>query len=214
MNHICGACMSLTFETRVAAAVTAQNPNLIRQEFSRVLGLPAATEGRMRHRLAFREVLYFKLKGSLDAAGVVLKPEDRRLLYRALQRKQTQSGTWRRIGRKVVRCGDVPLTFDLSQIVKTTHVALREYRKGADLIEARPEVCAGESVFKGTRVPLAQVVEQFRRGVPLAEIAADYPPLTERALRYAQILSRLGNAPGRPAKALTIRRIAREATDR
>lgn len=206
--------MSMTFETRVAAAVTAQNPNLIRQEFSRVLGLPAAAEGRMRHRLEFREVLYFRLKVSLDEAGVVLKPEDRRALYRALQRKQTQSGAWRRIGRKMVRYGDVPLTFDLSQIVRTTHVALREYRKGADLIEARPEVCAGEPIFKGTRVPLAQVVEQFRRRVPLAEIKADYPQLAERALRYAQILSRLGNAPGRPAKALRIRWTASEAADR
>lgn len=206
--------MSLTFETRVAAAVTAQHPNLIRQVFSRVLGLPAVTEGRMRHRLAFREVLYFKLKVSLDEAGVILKPEDRRALYCALQRKQTQSGAWRRIGRKVVRGGDVPLTFDLSQIVQTTHVALRAYRKGSELIEARPEVCAGEPVFKGTRVPLAQVVEQLRHGVPLAEIQGDYPQLAERALRYAQFLSRLGNAPGRPAKALRIRRTTREATDR
>ena len=40
--------MSLTFETRVAAAVTAQNPKLIRQEFSRVLGLPADAERQAR----------------------------------------------------------------------------------------------------------------------------------------------------------------------
>ena len=206
--------MSLTFETRVAAAVTAQKPNLIRQEFSRVLGLPADSDGRMRHRLAFREVVYFKLKGSLEEAGVVLKPEDRRDLYRTLQRKQTQVGAWRRIGRKVVRFGDVPLTFDLTQIVHSTHVALREYRTGSDLIEARPEVCSGKPVFKGTRVPLTQVVEQLRRGVPPAEIKADYPQLGERALRYAQILSRLGNAPGRPAQALRIRRSASEASDR
>ena len=194
--------MSLTFDTRIAAAVTAQKPNLIRQEFSRVLGLPADSDGRMRHRLAFREVVYFKLKGSLEEAGVVLKPEDRRDLYRTLQRKQTQIGAWRRIGRKVVRFGDVPLTFDLTQIVHSTQVALREYRTGSDLIEARPEVCSGEPVFKGTRVPLTQVVEQLRRGVPPAEIKADYPQLGERALRYAQILAHLGKAPGRPAKTI------------
>ena len=206
--------MSLTFETRVAAAITALKPNLIRQEFSRVLGLPADSDGRMRHRLAFREVVYFKLKGSLEEAGVVLKPEDRRDLYRTLQRKQTQVGAWRRIGRKVVRVGDVPLTFDLTQIVHSTHLALREFRTGSDLIEARPEVCSGEPVFKDTRVPLAQVVEQLRRGVTPAEIKADYPQLGERALRYAQILSRLGNAPGRPARVLRIRRSASEASDR
>ena len=206
--------MSLTFDTRIAAAVTAQKPNLIRQEFSRVLGLPADSDGRMRHRLAFREVVYFKLKGSLEEAGVVLKPEDRRDLYHTLQGKQTQVGAWRRIGRKVVRVGDVPLTFDLTQIVDSTHAALRAYRTGSDLIEARPEVCSGEPVFRGTRLPLTQVVEQLRRGVPPAEIKADYPQLGERALRYAQLLARLGNAPGRPVKTIRIRRSASEATDR
>ena len=206
--------MSLTFDTRIAASVTAQKPNLIRQEFSRVLGLPADSDGRMRHRLAFREVVYFKLKGSLEEAGVVLKPEDRRDLYHTLQGKQTQVGAWRRIGRKVVRVGDVPLTFDLTQIVDSTHAALRAYRTGSDLIEARPEVCSGEPVFRGTRLPLTQVVEQLRRGVPPAEIKADYPQLGERALRYAQLLARLGNAPGRPVKTIRIRRSASEATDR
>jgi hypothetical protein len=32
----------------------------------------------------------------------------------------------------VVRFGDIPLTIDLPQIVQTTHMALREYRKGSD----------------------------------------------------------------------------------
>ncbi len=46
----------------------------------------------------------------------------------------------------------------MNPIVQTTQVALRAYRKGLALIEKRPEVGAGEPVFKGTRIPLAQVV--------------------------------------------------------
>ncbi len=74
-------------------------------------------------------------------------------------------------------------------------------------------VCSGEPVSRGTRVPLAQVVEQFRAAVPFSDIAEDYPQLTEKALRYAQLCARMGQAPGRPTKALTLRRTAIEAAD-
>jgi len=74
------------------------------------------------------------------------------------------------------------------------------------LTEQRPDICSGAPVFKGTRVPVAQVVEQLRAGVPLSEIKEDYPQLSSAALAYAQLQSRLGNAPGRPAGALKIRR--------
>ena len=62
------------YETRVTAAVTAQDPKHLRQEFSRVLYLQADADGRKRHRLAFREVVYFKLKGSMEAGGPSVEP--------------------------------------------------------------------------------------------------------------------------------------------
>lgn len=205
--------MSLSFETRVAAAATAQDPKRMRQEFSRVLHVPAQADGRQRHRLEFREVLYFKLKGSLESAGLVLNPEDRRSLYQVLVFKDREVGAWRRKGSKLVRIGEIPVTLDLTHIVRSTHSALRIYRRGADLIERRLEVCSGETVFKNTRVPVAQIVEQFRAGVPFAEIAEDYPQLGENALRYAELRSRMGQAPSRPAKPLKIKRTAIETAD-
>ncbi|RKT45589.1 DUF433 domain-containing protein [Thiocapsa rosea] len=200
--------MSLRFDTRVAAAATAQDPKLMRQEFSRVLHMPAQTDGLKRHRLRFREVLYFKLKGTLEREGLVLSPEDRRALYKVLTIRAGEVGGWRRTGRKLVRAGDVPITLDLTNIVRSTHSALRTVLRGEDLIESRSDVCSGEPVFKGTRVPVVHLIEQFRTGVPFPEIAEDYPQLSEKALRYAELRSRMGQAPGRPPGPLKIRRTA------
>ena len=103
------------------------------------------------------------------------------------------------------------MSLDLTKIVRSTQSALRIAKRGASLVERQAEVCSGEPVFIGTRVPFAQVVEQFRAGVSFSAIAEDYPQLTEEALRYAQLCARLGQAPGRPTKALTLRRPAIEA---
>lgn len=204
--------MSLTFETRVAAAAVAQSPKLMRQEYARVLRVSATATGG--HRLAFREVLYFKLKGALEAEGVQLNPEDRRALYQVLVFKQAEVGSWRRQGRQLERAGEVPVTLDLTKIVRITQAALRAYQRGAGLIERRADICSGEWVFQGTRVPVAQVVEQFRAGVSAAELTEDYPQLSERALRYAKLRARVGKAPDRPVKPLKIGRSAVEASHR
>ncbi|NCC32470.1 MAG: DUF433 domain-containing protein [Chloroflexia bacterium] len=201
------------YETRVAAAVTAQDPKQLRQEFSRVLHQQADADRRKRHRLAFREVLYFKLKGSLEAEGLQLSQDDRRALYAVLMAKHHAEGGWVRMGRRLERAGDVPVVFDLTKIVRSTQRALRIAQRGESLLEQSAAVCSGETVFKGTRVPFAQVISQFRAGVPFAEIAEDYPQLDEKALRYAQLRARMGLAPGRPAKPLKVRRTAIEAAD-
>jgi len=200
--------MPLSFDTRIAAAATAQDPKLMRQEFSRVLHVRAQYDGLKRHRLRFREVLYFKLKGSLEREGLVLSQEDRRALYRVLTVKTGESGGWRRMGRTLMRAGEVPLTLDLTKIVRSTHSALRMVQRGEDLIERRSDVCSGEPVFKGTRVPVVHLVEQFRAGISRTEIAEDYPQLDEKVLHYAELCSRLGQAPGRPSKSLKITRNA------
>ncbi|NBC46491.1 MAG: DUF433 domain-containing protein [Gammaproteobacteria bacterium] len=205
--------MLATYETRIAAAAAAQDPKQLRQEFSRVLHQQAGADGRRRHRLAFREVLYFKLKGSLEAEGLQLSPDDRRALYAVLTVKHHAEGGWARKGRRLKRAGEVPVTLDLTKIVRSTQQALRIARRGASLLDQNDAVCSGEPVFKGTRVPLAQLVEQFRAGVAFADIAEDYPQLDDKALRYAQLSARMGQAPGRPAKPLTVRRTAIEAAD-
>ena len=205
--------MSLTFDTRVAAAAAAQSPKLVRQEFSRVLRMSVTTKDGKRHRLAFREVLYFRLKGALETAGVQMNPDDRRALYQVLVFRQGEVGAWRLTGRRLERAGEVPVTLDLTKILRTTQAVLRAYQRSPDLIERRVDVCSGEPVFRGTRVPVAQVVAQFRAGVPAEDIAEDYPQPGEQSLHYAELRARMGPPPGRPPKPLKIVRSAVEAAD-
>ena len=174
-----------TYETRVAAALTAQDPRKLRQEFSRVVHQQADADGRKRHRLVCRGVVYFKLKGSLEAEGLQLSQDDRRALYAVLVTKHHAEGGWVRRGRRLERLGEMLAVFDLNQIVRNTQRALRIARRGESLLEQRDAVCSVEPVFKGTRVPLAQVVGQFRSGMPFTEIAEDDPQVDEKALCYA-----------------------------
>lgn len=57
------------------------------------------------------------------------------------------------------------------------------------LIEAKPEICHGKPVFKGTRVMVWQVLELLETGVGAKEIYTAYPTLPkgaiEAALHYA-----------------------------
>jgi hypothetical protein len=61
----------------------------------------------------------------LEREGLVLSPEDRRALYEVLTVKAGEVGGWRRTARKLVRAGDVPITLDMTKIVRSTHSALR-----------------------------------------------------------------------------------------
>jgi uncharacterized protein (DUF433 family) len=203
--------MSIEIDTRVAAAVLRQNPKLMRQEFTRVLGRKQPAQSGRRLAFHFRDLLYFRLKASLEETGVALKPEDRQELYAVIMGRDGQLGRWRRFGQQLQRNGDTPIAIDLSRIAAHLHTEWRDYVLGRAQIETRPEVCSGQPVFKGTRVPVAQMVAMIRRGVPLPEIAEDYPGIDRAALNYAAIEARMGNAPGRPAKDLQVRRRPGEA---
>ncbi len=61
-------------------------------------------------------------------------------------------------------------------------------------------------MFRGTRIPLAVVVEQLRAGVSRQELEQDFPQLSSSALDYAQIQARLPKPPGRPRQVLRVQR--------
>jgi uncharacterized protein (DUF433 family) len=206
--------MPISYETRVAAAAAEQSDRKIRQEFARVLKVPAHMDGRKRHRLTFREVVYFRLTKSLEAEGLTLEPEDRRAVYRVMTMKNHMERGWVRVGRSLKRSGEVSATFELSEIVQVTRERIRDVRREDVLVERDPQVCAGVPVFKGTRIPVAQIVGQFRAGIPTSQIAEDYPQLSENALRYAEVRSRMGEPPGRPKRELRLQRTALEAAHR
>jgi uncharacterized protein (DUF433 family) len=49
--------------------------------------------------------------------------------------------------------------------------------------ERRPEICGGQPVLRGTRVPLRTVLASLAEGASVEEIAADFPTVTHDQIR-------------------------------
>jgi len=54
------------------------------------------------------------------------------------------------------------------------------------LTECNPNILSGKRVFKGTRVLVAQVVNQFKNGVAKSIIKQDFPQLNSSQIFYAE----------------------------
>ena len=52
-----------------------------------------------------------------------------------------------------------------------------------ELLERNPEICGGETVLKGTRVPLRTVLASLAEGASIEEILEDFPSLEDRHVR-------------------------------
>ncbi len=52
-----------------------------------------------------------------------------------------------------------------------------------DHIIRDPRICGGEPVFKGTRISLRTVLASLAEGARVEDILADFPTLTEEAVR-------------------------------
>ena len=59
-------------------------------------------------------------------------------------------------------------------------------------------------MFRGTRIPVAVLVEQLRAGTSRQELELDFPQLSQLALDYAEIQARLPKQAGRPRKSLKL----------
>jgi uncharacterized protein (DUF433 family) len=52
-----------------------------------------------------------------------------------------------------------------------------------DAFERNPQICGGQPVIRGTRVPLRTVLASLAEGATFEEILNDFPTLTEGSLR-------------------------------
>ncbi len=50
--------------------------------------------------------------------------------------------------------------------------------RDCDLVETVPGKQGGVPLIKGTRIPAAQIVEEYELGSPVEEIAENYPTIT------------------------------------
>jgi uncharacterized protein (DUF433 family) len=78
----------------------------------------------------------------------------------------------------------------------------RLVKRPQHVVESNPAICSVALVFRGTRIPVAVVVEQLRAGTPRQELEGDFSQLSQQALDDAVILARLPKPQCRPAKAL------------
>jgi uncharacterized protein (DUF433 family) len=52
-----------------------------------------------------------------------------------------------------------------------------------EAFERNPQICGGQPVIRGTRVPLRTVLASLAEGASFEEILKDFPTLTEESLR-------------------------------
>lgn len=63
------------------------------------------------------------------------------------------------------------------------NIDYREY------ITRDPQICGGQPVMKGTRIPLRTVLASLAEGATIGEILADFPTLSEEAVRAAIVFA-------------------------
>ncbi|MCP9840689.1 DUF433 domain-containing protein [Synechococcus sp. J7-Johnson] len=190
------------------AALLGADARLLAQEYRRVLAPPGSASSAPL-RLGFRELLYFQVVSSLSAEGLQLSPAQKREVFRVLTvkpQRQVAQGEWSRGRGELRKTGAVPFSFDLSGVSRDLRYRYRLHRRPDALVESDPAICSGQPVFRGTRIPVAVVVEQLRSGVSRSELEADFPHLSHQALDYAEIQARLPKPPGRPRRPLNLQR--------
>lgn len=194
------------FSLKEAAVLADVSEHSIRKALEAGTLTPLVTYvGRVpRYCFRGRDLLYLSL---VHEFPIALSPADKLDLWRLFDRHSSEAGAWRWDDHELIAShGDVCLRLDTEPLRARLAQRLRRFRHGRRRIVRDPEIVAGEPVFEGTRIPLAQVVGLIRKGVALDEIRADYPTLSESDLDYACLVARMKANPGRPRKALTLLR--------
>ncbi len=209
--------MPAALTAATGAALLGADARLLTQEYRRVLATPDSPSSVPSLRLGFRELLYFQVISALNAEGLQLSPVQKRQVFRVLPEKtqrlpvdappgQVALGEWSRGQGELRKNGAVSFSFDLSSVSQELRYRYRLLRRPHALVESNPAICSGQPVFRGTRIPVAVVVEQLRSGLSRTHLEADFPQLSRQALDYAQIQARLPKPPGRPRQPLTLQR--------
>jgi uncharacterized protein (DUF433 family) len=133
--------------------------------------------------------------------------QDRESLFKLTASERASAGKWRKRRPHLFNRGNW-LSLNTQQIASDSAKKIETYRRGLRRIESRPDILSGEEIFKGTRLAVRHIGGMVRKGVGIDEIKRDYPNLTERDIRFAEIYAAVKRPPGRPAKRLAFRRMA------
>jgi len=197
--------MSSGLSPTIGAALLGIDARQLNQDYRRVLAPVAGHVSGGPRQLGFRELLYFELIGNLAEQGFQLSPGQKQEVYGLLVRCSIRgSGNWLRRPGQLVRQGRVPLSLDLSAVGRDLRYRYRLVKRPQQFVETNPAICSGQPVFRGTRIPVAVVVEQLRVGTTRHDLELDFPQLSGAALDYAEIQARLPKPAGRPRKSLRL----------
>jgi len=188
------------------AALLGADPRQLNQEYRRVLDPVTGNFANGPRQLGFRELLYFALIESLGEQGLQLSPSQKQEVYAVLVRRSNRSSRWWRRPGQLVSRGVVPMSLDLSAVGRDLRYRYRLFQRPGQVVKTDPDICSGQPVFRGTRIPVVVVVEQLRGGVPRTTLELDFPQLSCQALDYAEMQARLPKPPGRPRTMLQLQR--------
>jgi uncharacterized protein (DUF433 family) len=202
--------MPLGFSLKEAAAIAGVPEPAVRKAIEAGTIRPrAVSAGRaQRYRFGVGDMLYLKLVAGFP---LELGGEDKVALRSLVEHRRSSAGRWQagEGGDLVVRAGGVAVRVEAGPVRRALARDLLAYCRGRRRVVSDPAVLGGEPVFQGTRIPLAHVAALIAKGVPLAEIAEDYPALSRGDLAFAAIHARMKPDPGRPRKPLELVRIAK-----
>jgi len=100
------------------------------------------------------------------------------------------------------KCKSVKLNnyvfLDLHSVCEDVKPRVDLYAHGLSRIEEKEGVLGGDSVFKGTRLPVLHVGKMVERGEKINDIRADYPYLSDDDVKFAHLYYRAHPIVGRP----------------
>jgi uncharacterized protein (DUF433 family) len=77
---------------------------------------------------------------------------------------------------------------------------LDEVAKADELVTTNPDVMGGAPVFRGTRVPIENVLASLDEGMTLAQVREHYPFVTDELVTAARVYQRVHPRRGRPKR--------------
>jgi len=199
--------MPEVFSVNEAAAIAEVSPDVIRTALEKKAVTPSHRRrvGKaVRHQFSVGDVLFLKL---LVEFPFPLSRRDKRALAQILAHGDRKAAQWALEGNDLVyRSGEMQMSIECKSLRQTVAKNLAAYRWGKRRVVSSPDILGGEPVFRGTRIAIQHVASLFRKRVPEAEIAEDFPGLDPRDLAYARLAARFGDRPGRPKKRLAFKR--------
>jgi uncharacterized protein (DUF433 family) len=146
-------------------------------------------EGAIQRFLSFEQLVYL----GLEAQGLSVLPlEIRRTVARSVEQSPN-------IDVLSISEGSV-LVVEFKSVRKQVSGQVRRLKKAEEMTVSDPEILRGTPVFRGTRIPVAQIAEMLDQGATVDEILDGYPALNREKIELAPLHIHAFPRRGRPAR--------------